>query len=471
VAFNSLPAALTADMKALRYLTAPNLILSDQKNKSPGFQNGGPMLHMNPHNHRCCQHNWGHGWPYFSEHLWFATPDNGLAAVLYSPSEVKAKVGSDGTEVTIREDTHYPFDEQIRLTVKTPQPVAFPVYLRVPGWCEQVDVQVNGQAVPVSAKPRSFARLDRQWREGDTVSVTLHQQVKLRHWAQNQNSVSVDRGPLTYSLKIGEQYVQKGGTEKWPAWEIHPTTPWNYGLVFDARQPAAAFEVVQRQWPASEMPFTHEGVPLELRAKAKRIPGWQADYQGLVGKLQPSPVKSAEPVETVSLIPMGAARLRIASFPVIGEGPDAHEWTPPPSPLPYAPTASHCFDNDTVTALCDGMVPANSNDHGIPRHTWWDHRGTTEWVQYDFAQPKQIKRVEVYWFDDTGVGQCRVPKTWRVLYRDGEQWKPVANPSPCGVEKDRFNRVTFEAVTTRGLRLEVELQPDFSGGILEWRVD
>jgi hypothetical protein len=117
------------------------------------------------------------------------------------------------------------------------------------------------------------------------------------------------------------------------------------------------------------------------------------------------------------------------------------------------------------------MVPANSNDHGIPRHTWWDHRGTTEWVQYDFAQPKQIKRVEVYWFDDTGVGQCRVPKTWRVLYRDGEQWKPVANPSPCGVEKDRFNRVTFEAVTTRGLRLEVELQPDFSGGILEWRVD
>ena len=88
-------------MKALRYLTAPNLVLSDRHNKSPGLQNGGPMLHMNPHDHRCCQHNWGHGWPYFAEHLWFATPDNGLAAVLYAASEVKAKVGEDGTEVTI----------------------------------------------------------------------------------------------------------------------------------------------------------------------------------------------------------------------------------------------------------------------------------------------------------------------------------------------------------------------------------
>ncbi len=78
VVFNSLPAALTADLKALRYLTAPNMVLSDRQSKSPGLENGGPMLHMNPHGHRCCQHNWGHGWPYYAQHLWFATPDNAL---------------------------------------------------------------------------------------------------------------------------------------------------------------------------------------------------------------------------------------------------------------------------------------------------------------------------------------------------------------------------------------------------------
>jgi len=86
VAFNSLPAALTADLKALRYLTAPNLVLSDAKGKAPGLENDGPMLLMDPHQHRCCQHNVGHGWPYLAEHLWMATPGNGLAVGATNPS-------------------------------------------------------------------------------------------------------------------------------------------------------------------------------------------------------------------------------------------------------------------------------------------------------------------------------------------------------------------------------------------------
>jgi hypothetical protein len=471
VAFNSLPAALTADLKALRYLTSPNLVLSDRHNKSPGLQNGGPMLHMNPHDHRCCQHNWGHGWPYLAENLWFATPDNGLAAVLYAASEVKAKVGEEGTEVTIEAATHYPFDERILLTIEAAKPVRFPLYLRVPGWCDQVELQVNQQAVPVAAKPDTMIQLDRTWRTGDTVNLTLRAQVKLRTWEQNQHSVSIDRGPLTYSMKIGEKYVQQGGTEQWPAWEIHPTTPWNYGLVLDGQDPTAAWEVIRRPWPTSDMPFTHEGTPLELKVKAQRIPEWQADHLGLVGKLQPSPVKSAEPVEPVTLIPMGAARLRIASFPVIGSGADAHQWKTPPAALPYKATASHCWDSDTVQALHDTAEPSRSNDGSLPRFTWWNHRGTSEWVQYTFDKARKVSQVEVYWFDDTGVGQCRVPKSWRVLYRDGDQWKPVSGASAGGVAQDRYNKVTFDAVTSTGLRLEVELQPQFSAGILEWRVE
>jgi hypothetical protein len=157
--------------------------------------------------------------------------------------------------------------------------------------------------------------------------------VSLRRWEENNNSVSVDRGPLTFSLKIGERYVREGGTDEWPAWEIHPTTPWNYGLLLKGRNPTSSFQVIEREWPADDMPFTHEGTPLELHARGRRIPEWQLDEFGLVGTLQPSPVMSEKPDEQITLIPMGAARLRISSFPVIGEGPDAHRWSPPPRAL------------------------------------------------------------------------------------------------------------------------------------------
>ncbi len=468
VTFNSLPASVTADFKALRYLTAPNMVLSDRHNKSPGLQNGGPMLHMNPHIHRCCQHNMGHGWPYYVQNLWQATADNGLAAVLYAPCRVQAKV-ADGTVVRIEEKTFYPFDEDVELTIQTPKGVRFPLYLRVPGWCEAPRVDVNGQAVWVRGRPLGrlpgYIVIERTWADGDRVTLQLPMEIRLRQWAENHNSVSVDRGPLTYSLQIGEKYVQVGGTEKWPAWEIHPTTPWNYGLVLNEDDPASSFRVVRKPWPASGYPFEAEDAPIQLLAKGKRIPEWQLDHLGLVGLLQDSPVASEEPVEPITLIPMGAARLRISSFPVIGSGPDAHRWKAPPPPR-----ASHCWEADTVEALWDGKIPTSSNDQSIPRFTWWDHRGTQEWVRYDLDRARRVSAVEVYWFDDTGAGQCRVPASWRVLYKAGDAWKEVSAKSPYGVEKDRFNRVTFEPVTTDAVRVEVQLRPGVSGGILEMRV-
>jgi hypothetical protein len=456
-------------MKALRYLTAPNLISSDRHNKAPGYQNGGAMLHMDPYSHRCCQHNWGHGWPYLAEHLWAATPGNGLAAVMYAESVVRAKVG-DGTEVTIAADTHYPFDERITLTVSTPRAVKFPLYLRLPGWCEAPKLSINGEPQPLNARPLSYVRIEREWRTGDRVTWELPMQVSVRTWAKNKNSVSVDRGPLTYSLKIGENTVRQGGTDKWPAWEILPTTPWNYGLVLDAN-PGQSFKVERRPYPKSDLPFTHEGVPIELVAQARRIPEWQADRLGLVGLLQPSPVKSAEPVETVRLIPMGAARLRIAQFPVIGTGADAVRWTAPTKPRPsaYQASASHCNESDTLDALGDGLEPANSNDHELPRMTWWPRRGSSEWVQCDFEKARKIAGISVYWFDDTGIGQCRVPASARLLAKRGEAWEPVANTA-VGTKRDGWNTVDFTPIETTALRLEVVLQSDASGGILEWKV-
>ena len=471
VTFNSLPASMTPDMKALRYLTAPNQILSDRHNKSPGVQNSGPMFLYDPHDHRCCQHNSGHGWPYYAQRLWLATAGNGLAAVLYAPSEVTATVG-DGAKVTIVEDTRYPFDEEIRFTIKTPKAVRFPLYLRVPKWCDGAKLTVDGRTVSLKSDPaKSYLLIDKVWSDGDKVTLELPMPITVKKWTKNKDCVSVNRGPLTYSLKIGEKYVRGGGTDEWPAWEIHPTTPWNYGLVLDEPNPASSFEVVHKKWPADEQPFEATAAPIELRAKAKKIPQWQKDSLGLVGEVQQSPAKSDEPTETVTLIPMGCARLRISAFPTVGAGPDAHEWAGSLAPAkPVPTTASHCWGNDTVSACSDKLLPKSSNDQSIARFTWWDHEGTTEWVQYNFDEPRKISGVDVYWFDDTGLGSCRLPKSWRVLYEQGGEFKPVSGAGAFGVEKDKFNKVSFDAVETRSVRIEVELQPDASGGILEWRV-
>lgn len=473
VAFNSLPASMTADLKALRYLTSPNLVRSDAGSKSPGVQNSGPMFLYDPYGHRCCQHNAGHGWPYFAEHLWMATPDDGLALLLIAPCRMEAKVG-DGTEVAIATETRYPFGESVSLTIDAPRPVTFPLYLRVPGWCGDAHAAINGRLCAPGGKAAAgrFLRIEREWRRGDRVELTLPMKVAIRRWEKNHDSVSVDRGPLTYSLKIGEQARRAGGTDEWPAYELHPTTPWNYGLMLDERDPAASFQLVQKDWPADDQPFAADASPIELRARARRIANWREDRLGLVGVLQPSPARSAEPSETVSLIPMGAARLRIASFPTVSDGPEAFEWAPlpePPAPIPAS--ASHCWLGDTTDALSDGLVPSRSDDASVPRFTWWDHRGTEEWVQYDFPSPRRVSAVQVYWYDDRDEGKCRPPARWRVRYAVGGDWRDVAAPDAYGVKLDRFNRVTFDPVETAKLRIEVELQPGYSAGILQWQVE
>jgi hypothetical protein len=474
VAFNSLPAALTADFKGLRYLTSPNMVLSDKTSKAPGLANGGAMLEMNPHSHRCCQHNFGHGWPYFAEHLWMGTNDNGLAAVMFAESKLKAKVG-DGVDIAIEEKTHYPFDEKVELVMSPEKPVQFPLYLRVPVWCQNWSVKVHtvdGRVLELKGTgPVKYVVLDRNWSNGEAVELSLPAKISLRTWKENHNSVSVDRGPLTFSLKFGEKYVRSGGTDKWPAYEIQPTSPWNFGLALNSDDPTKSFEVVKKDWPKSEMPFTQEDNPIELRAKGKRIDEWKLDYLGLVGLLQDSPGKSKEPIEDITLIPMGAARLRVASFPVIGDGTGGHQWVVPPEALPLKVSASHCYEADTVRAIADGRVPKNSNDQSIPRFTWWDHKGTKEWVQREFDVPRKFSKVEVYWFDDSpSGGGCRTPQSWRLLYRKDGQWHEVAQPSAYGLETDKFNATTFSEIETDALRIEVQLRDKFSGGILEWQV-
>jgi len=325
LAFNSLPAAMTPDLKGLHYLTCANQIQLDKGNKAPEIQNDGNMFAYSPYEvYRCCQHNVSHGWPYYAEEMWLATPDRGLCASLYAASELTAKVG-DGA-VRILEETDYPFSETVYFVIRTAIPVKFPLYLRVPRWCAKPAIKINDESLHAEPTPLGYLILTRTWQDGDTVSLTLPMQVAVRKWPKNQNSASVDYGPLTFSLKIQERWSRYGGTENWPEFELLPTTPWNYGLELNSKNPAKSFKIHRKTGPLPSQPFTPDAVPIELRVNARRIPGWVQDQHGLVGKLQPGHVKSDQPREEIVLIPMGAARLRISSFPVIGHGPDAHEW-------------------------------------------------------------------------------------------------------------------------------------------------
>jgi hypothetical protein len=208
---------------------------------------------------------------------------------------------------------------------------------------------------------------------------------------------------------------------------------------------------------------------VKITARAKRIPNWQLDRRGLVEEVIESPVRSSEPEETIALIPMGAARLRITAFPVIGDGADARDWPKTPRSA-FDLKASHCFAGDTTDSLFDAGDPKQSHDTSIPRFTWWDHRGSDEWIEVGLKKANAVSALDVYWYDDTGAGSCRVPASWRLLYRQGNEWKPVQTKGSFGVKPDQFNRIKFTVVTTDALRLEVKLQPDFSGGILRIRM-
>ncbi|MDD7884742.1 beta-L-arabinofuranosidase domain-containing protein [Flavivirga sp. 57AJ16] len=340
ITFNTFPATMMPDLKSLRYITSPNMVINDDKNHRPGIMNEGPFLMMNPFSSRCCQHNHGQGWPYLVENSWMATPDNGLAATIYVPSQVKAKV-AQGKEVKLSLETQYPFEDDLKFTFNASEKISFPLYLRIPSWCKNALLSINNKTVDMAIISGQYAKIDREWKDGDVVILSLPKELKVRKWKENHNSVSIDYGPLTFSLNIDENYIRKESDktaigdsqwqegvdkEKWPSYEIYPSTPWNYGLLLDEETPENSFTIETRKWPESNYPFTPASTPIVLKAKAKRIPKWTIDKHDLVSELQDSPVKSLEKTESVELVPMGAARLRITAFPVIGNGEDAKEW-------------------------------------------------------------------------------------------------------------------------------------------------
>ena len=304
IAYNALPGTFTPDMWGHQYDQQANQIECSLSNRN--WVNNGPasnIFGLEP-NFGCCTANMHQGWPKLAASLWMATPDGGLAAVAYGPSEASAAAG-DGTPVTIEETTDYPFRETIALSVRPAKPARFPLLLRIPAWAAGANAAVNGRALE-NIRTGQFLRIDRVWNAGDRVELRFPMPARTSHWYNN--SVAVERGPLVYSLKIGESWRKLKQTGPAADWEVFPTTPWNYALM------PQSLEVKEK--PLGRQPFSVEGAPVEITAKARRLPSWQA-VDDSAGPLPVSPVTTKQPEETITLIPYGAAKLRITAFPWI----------------------------------------------------------------------------------------------------------------------------------------------------------
>lgn len=303
VAYNALPATFDPLMRAHQYDQQSNQVLCTDASRE--WTNNGAdanLFGLEPH-YGCCTADLHQGWPKFVASLWMRSND-GLAAVAYGPCEVTAEVADVPVRVTV--ETGYPFADTVRIDVRPARPVRFPVRLRIPSWVSVARTRVRGEAREWPAG--GWAELEEEW-SGDTIDLELVSPIATER--RFRGATSIRRGPLTFVLPVGEEWRRVGGPDAFPLYEVHPTTPWNYGLPADVAEGA----VVTSREPSSPV-FAADRAPMSLTVPGRRVPQWTMAGAS-AGTLPHSPVFSAEPAQRLELVPYGCAKLRITEFPTL----------------------------------------------------------------------------------------------------------------------------------------------------------
>ena len=343
--------------------------------------------------------------------------------------------------VSVTQKTRYPWDGRIAITVKPHTDGGtqeFTLALRFPGWCTSARVLVNGEEwSEPEAFHKGYLSIHRAWQPGDEVDYDLQMPVRRvkAHPAvkANEGRTALMRGPLVYCLE---------GVD-------------NNGRVRNLVLPPDAKVTTEFRPDLLGGVTVLEGTALGAFPEDRR----ERLYR---------PAARVEPKEFVA-VPYYAWDNRAPGEMVVWL-PESAEHVEMPPMKGVTASASHCHGGDSLPALYDRVEPSASNDHGLPRFTWWDRKGSTEWVRYDFDEARLLSSVDVYWFDDGPHGGCRLPASWQLFYKEADSWKPVKNASAFGVEPDQYNRVSFDSVRAEGLKIDVELREGFSGGILEWAI-
>ena len=348
-------------------------------------------------------------------------------------AEIQLKSGN----VRVSQETDYPWEGDVKIVVAPERAATFPMRIRIPAWCDRATLSVNDDPVDVKLD-RGFVSIQKTWQAGDVIRLNLPMDVRRVPAHPNveaqRGCMAVMRGPIVYCLEdvdhscpVDQVAISADATFK---------TEYRNDLL-------GGVTVLKTQGAQRGMVETEQGLEVAMNdVDLMMIPyfAWDNREPGKMSVWIPTDLPEVTDTQN-------------ATIAVIAKT-----------------SASHCNPADTTLAANDNLLPGDSNDHSIPRMTWWDHRGTTEWLGMEFEKPHSFSKAEIYWFDDTGQGACRVPARWQLLYRDGQRWSPVEASSPYDVAPNRFNVVMFDAVETTALRVEVQLRENFSGGVLEWRL-
>jgi DUF1680 family protein len=377
----------------------------------------------------------------------YAQQGDKLYVNLFAASTAEIRL-DNGRLVKLIQETRYPWDGGVRMIVNPDRSGTFTINVRIPGWArneaapgglyrftdqtdEAATLKVNGKAVALNIE-KGYASLNRTWKQGDVIELSLP--MPIRRVVANDR-VDADRGRVA---------LQRGPIVYCAEWADNSQGHVRNLMLADNAKLTAEFKggllggVTVIKGTAVSLSYNEQNTVTKHEQELTAIPYFAWANRG--------------PGEMLVWIP----GTELASRPL-------------PRPTVASMSKVAVSGGRNPRAINDQAEPRSSDDPSNTYFHWWPKKGTTEWVEYAFEKSAAVSEVEVYWFDDTGHGECRVPRSWRVLYKDGDQWKPVENDS-YGVDKDRYNRVNFKPVVTTALRLEVTMQPNWSAGIQEWKV-
>lgn len=358
----------------------------------------------------------------------------------------------NGKKVVLSQEGNYPWNGDITIKIDRNNAGEFGLKLRIPGWVKNqpvpsdlyyyndnkrlgYTVKVNGVAANGTLTPDGYYTIDRKWKKGDKVEVHFDMEprtvVANNKVEADRGRIAVERGPIVYCAEFPDNdfEVLSAFMNQNPKFTEKYSSDKLYGIV-------------ELSTDAQVLSYDDKGRLTAKDVKLNMIPyyAWNHRGRGQMAVWLPQQLNAARPV----MPPTKASKSKVI---VSGE----------PS---------------SVSSLTDGLVPKDENDRSMPYYHWWPKQGTTEWVVYEFPETQSVGSSTVYWYDDGPWGGCRVPKSWKIYYKDQTgKWQPVTGVAKYPTVKGSANRVEFDIVNTDGLKLEVVLPDDNSTGIFEWEVD